>query len=311
MSAAPKLSVIPASPTRLEPGDILTPQELAQRLKVPLSWIYLATYQTGIFPMDKRGPFPDDLGGIRNLVHDLKLDVQDLRAKVEKPSLWKRIWAEKGFYLTLAVLVFGASGTAIHYVADSFVENRIHQEMSKQLEPINGRLSAVEKSLNRIEGSLNIVKAQSLIKNLSSVPTKELRAHKEQLNQIKEALAQSSPTTPDFWPATFQVISLLSQAMWQLQTIGAQPLSVFDNVTFRGGAPSVIPGANALLKNHIEGMVFENSVIHFDPSVELVNVSFHNCVFIFPTETIPSEPLQKIGALLLASDLSNIKIGPS
>ena len=40
MGAAPKLAVIPASPTRLEPGDILTPEELAERLKVPVSWVY-------------------------------------------------------------------------------------------------------------------------------------------------------------------------------------------------------------------------------------------------------------------------------
>lgn len=43
MSAAPKLAVIPASSARLEPGDILTPQELAKRLKVPLSWVYKHT----------------------------------------------------------------------------------------------------------------------------------------------------------------------------------------------------------------------------------------------------------------------------
>ena len=48
MGAAPKLAVIPASPTRLEPGDILTPQELAQRLKVPLSWIYKKSAANGM-----------------------------------------------------------------------------------------------------------------------------------------------------------------------------------------------------------------------------------------------------------------------
>lgn len=37
---AAKLAAMPVSPPRLEPGDILTPQELAKRLKVPLSWIY-------------------------------------------------------------------------------------------------------------------------------------------------------------------------------------------------------------------------------------------------------------------------------
>lgn len=40
MSAVAKLVPLPASPPRLEPGDILTPEELAQRLKVPLSWVY-------------------------------------------------------------------------------------------------------------------------------------------------------------------------------------------------------------------------------------------------------------------------------
>ena len=40
MGAAPKPAVIPASPTRLEPGDILTPQELAQRLKVRVRFLY-------------------------------------------------------------------------------------------------------------------------------------------------------------------------------------------------------------------------------------------------------------------------------
>lgn len=40
MSTAPKLAVLPAGPPRLEPGDILTPQELAKRLKVPISWVY-------------------------------------------------------------------------------------------------------------------------------------------------------------------------------------------------------------------------------------------------------------------------------
>lgn len=43
MGCAPKLAVIPASPPRLEPGDLLTPKELAARLKVPLSWVYKHT----------------------------------------------------------------------------------------------------------------------------------------------------------------------------------------------------------------------------------------------------------------------------
>jgi hypothetical protein len=43
MIAAPKLVGVPTGQPRLEPGDILTPQELAKRLKVPVSWVYKHT----------------------------------------------------------------------------------------------------------------------------------------------------------------------------------------------------------------------------------------------------------------------------
>jgi integrase len=43
MSTTPKLASVPISPPRLDPGDILTPQELAKRLKVPVSWVYKHT----------------------------------------------------------------------------------------------------------------------------------------------------------------------------------------------------------------------------------------------------------------------------
>lgn len=47
MSTSPKLATVPTSQARLEPGDILTPQELAKRLKVPVSWIYKQTARRG------------------------------------------------------------------------------------------------------------------------------------------------------------------------------------------------------------------------------------------------------------------------
>lgn len=47
MSASPKLSAMPNSQPRVEPGDVLTPQELAKRLKVPLSWIYKQSARHG------------------------------------------------------------------------------------------------------------------------------------------------------------------------------------------------------------------------------------------------------------------------
>jgi hypothetical protein len=43
MTTSPKLATVPISQPRLEPGDILTPEELASRLKVSKSWVFEQT----------------------------------------------------------------------------------------------------------------------------------------------------------------------------------------------------------------------------------------------------------------------------
>ena len=45
MSTAPKLAALPRA--TVEPQDILTPQELAKRLKLPLSWVYKQSARSG------------------------------------------------------------------------------------------------------------------------------------------------------------------------------------------------------------------------------------------------------------------------
>jgi hypothetical protein len=45
VSTAPKLAALPRS--TVEPQDILTPQELAKRLKLPLSWVYKQSARSG------------------------------------------------------------------------------------------------------------------------------------------------------------------------------------------------------------------------------------------------------------------------
>jgi len=48
VAPVPKLTTaIPISRPALEPADILTPQELAKRLKVPLSWVYKQSAKRG------------------------------------------------------------------------------------------------------------------------------------------------------------------------------------------------------------------------------------------------------------------------
>jgi hypothetical protein len=66
-----------------------------------------------------------------------------------------------------------------------------------------------------------------------------------------------------------------------------------------------------VLKNHIEGLVYKNSIIRFESNVELVNDVFINCVFILPAQENPPKPLQEIGKTLLASDLARVTLNAS
>jgi hypothetical protein len=45
MATSPKLAAL--SRSIVEPQDILTPQELAKRLKLPLSWVYKQSARSG------------------------------------------------------------------------------------------------------------------------------------------------------------------------------------------------------------------------------------------------------------------------
>jgi hypothetical protein len=55
MAAAPKLATPPAIQPRLEPGDILTPEQLAERLQVKVSWVYEKSRAAGNYG---RNPLP-------------------------------------------------------------------------------------------------------------------------------------------------------------------------------------------------------------------------------------------------------------
>ena len=73
----------------------------------------------------------------------------------------------------------------------------------------------------------------------------------------------------------------------------------------------VVHEQNVLLKNLIQGVHFKNSVIHFDPSVKLVDDTFLNCVFILPPQENPPKSFQEIGRTLLTSDLSRVTLNAS
>ena len=71
VASAPKLAAVPISQPRLEPVDILTPEELAQRLKVRVRWVYEAVHGRNPLPCLRCGRYlrfswPDVVAWMRN-----------------------------------------------------------------------------------------------------------------------------------------------------------------------------------------------------------------------------------------------------
>jgi hypothetical protein len=231
------------------------------------------------------------------------------------------LWSERTWVIpsiiAIAVVVIPSSFGVAYYVAGLEIDKHVGDKLGPALGPIEDDLSRVHKDIQQLSGDvrelkgiISVLQAPALTSKLSKLPPSELKARKDELQEIKNNLAAAPKDTPNLWPASFQVITLLSQAMYQLETIGRQPLSEFSNVRIGGfgNRGGLVSGRNVSLKGTIEGFTFENSVIHFDASTKLINVQFTHCVFIFPQDANPSSPLQQIGATLLASDLESVKI---
>ena len=54
MAVVAKLASLPHPTARIEPGDILTPEQLAERLKLAVSWVYEKSRARG----NGRNPLP-------------------------------------------------------------------------------------------------------------------------------------------------------------------------------------------------------------------------------------------------------------
>jgi hypothetical protein len=171
----------------------------------------------------------------------------------------------------------------------------------------------IEEKLVSIEGTLTLLQAQIVSQKYSAVRPKELKTHVEELKQVKTALARLPTTSPGYWPTAFQVIQLASQSNFaDFDKIAVQGESSYNNVSSKPpGGFGVTTGRRAFLKNHVEGLIFKDSIIRFDPSVELVNDVFINCVFLLPVQENPPKPLQQIGKTLLASDLAKVTLDAS
>jgi hypothetical protein len=266
--------------------------------------------------MAKQAPNLEGISDLRHEVRGLNQIVEKLRKDLgnkKKMSWWERAGEHKviaGLIVAAIVAVCGWVISALHSQANEFVDGHIKE----QVKPIFTQLAELDARTNRIEGALSVLRAELASQKYSTIPPKELKAHVEELKRLKTSLAQLPTTSPGYWPAAFQVIRLASQSNFaDFDKIAHQRgESSYDNVSSRpAGMFGVTTGQRVFLKNHVEGLIFKDSIIRFDPSIQLVNDVFINCVFLIPVQENPSKPLQEIGKTLLASDLSRVTLNAS
>jgi len=221
------------------------------------------------------------------------------------PSRWKNVWEVLPLAAVVGILLalLSLAGAGWRYAF-----SRVEAEAQFQTHTTDN-LTHTGERLTRIENTLGLLQAQVATTRYSNVPKQELKEHRDELANARIGLTGVPHDTPNFWPVSFQIISLLSQpqAAKVIEDVGKRPLSIFDNVSL----PMVEREKNVLLKNSISGIRFYDSVIHFDRSVKLSNIAFINCVFIFPSQENPPVNLQQIGATLLAADLSKVTFNAS
>lgn len=222
-----------------------------------------------------------------------------------KPRGWRKalyVLRELGILgtiMTVIVALLGITAAAVyHAVADVREETQFRTNTGIRL--------------THIEETLKLIPAQIAASSFSNLPQKELQNHRNELNEIKKKLAATPVRdTPNFWPTSFQVITLLSKADFDIEPSTKPQMTLAD---IDGITPRILAmprGTRILLQGSIRNSVFSEAIVTFDPGVRLQNVTFINCVLIFPTEQNPSLPLQKIGDVLLTSDLSRVTINAS
>jgi hypothetical protein len=248
--------------------------------------------------MNAQSPNPEENSSLWRFAHKLEKKLDDLTAHVNTPTPWDKLWGERSWLIPFLVSLMFAVLGGLWYVGGLAVDKHIASGIGPLQTKIDG-----------LQGSVSVLQSQVAYSKLSSVPTTEIKSHKNELISIKNDLAKSPRTVPGFWPASFQLINLLSKTTFNVEP-STENEALYDNVI---GPIKVysLPGRRYFLKDRIANLVFKDAIIRFDQSVQLENVTFINCILIFPNEANPSRTLQEIGNRLLTSDVSDVTITTS
>jgi hypothetical protein len=226
-----------------------------------------------------------DLKETNRRVYDVVGSVRELKESVEKKHEDAH-WVIRFIFAPLVVLlVTGVIGLAYH---------------------------SLDNRLNAVEATLGLIPAQITAAKYSSVSAQELSAHREELVQVKNRLANEDRNTPNFWLTSFQIINLLSKATSPVEP--KRPSLDLTNID-GGNVPNVFaypPGSVIKLHKRIANITLKDAIVYLDSDVVLQNVTFERCTLILPDVQVPPLPLQQIGnQLLAASNLSHLVLTAS
>jgi hypothetical protein len=252
-------------------------------------------------------PPPETLSEVSRTIRELQDALEQLDVSIEKPSRSARVshWLRRNrrvASVTALVLLCGIAtgsyfaGIRIYKVAGLKLDSHV----TTAIDPISKQIQATQADTRRIEGMLIVLQSKVLIQQVAALPQLQLREHREELREARKQLATASPETPGFWPATFQLITLLSRATSAVEIEKPKEILVSDvsGVPFAGEF-----GDRIVLAGRIKNSMFSDAVVRLDPEVHLENVTFTDCIIIFPDAPKPSKSLQQIATEFLSSDL--------
>jgi len=182
---------------------------------------------------------------------------------------------------------------------------RLDTHIASALNPLHKEIQAADADTKQMAGMLAVLQTKILVQELGALSGLQLREHRDELREARKFLLSANPETPGFWPAGFQLITLLSRATSAAETGKSKEVALND---FSGGAVPGEFGARFVLTGQIKNTVFTEAVVRLDPEVKLENVTFKNCIIIFPDAPKPPKSLQQIASEFLASDMLGVTI---
>lgn len=257
-------------------------------------------------------PPPETLHEVSRTIRELQDALEQLELSIEKPSMSARVsgWLRQNRARTsiTAVAVLFAIAASSYFLGLRIYRVsgvKLDSHIATAIEPVSNQIRGVQADSRRTEGMLIVLQTKVLVQQIASLPELQLREHREELRETRKLLANVSPETPGFWPATFQLINLLSRATSAVEGETPKEILVGDisGVPFNGEF-----GQHIVLAGQFKNTVFNDVVVRLDPSVHLENVTFVDCVIIFPDDPKPAKSLRQIASEFLSSDLLHTTI---